>query len=90
MKFGRVSIPLESFVCSEPKQHFIMFIAAWSRYDRVHLKSALTHICLVDLIIESIPKFRGVWCTFSFVFNYKEKILEANAVDPDLTLCCVV
>ena len=31
---------------------------------------------------ESICKFRGVWCTFSFLFYFEQKSLQANSEDP--------
>ena len=38
---------------------------------------------------ESISNFRGVWCTFSFLFYFEYISLLANREEPDLGLHCL-
>ena len=47
-----------------------------------HLPSGLFHPYQLD---GSILNFRGVWCTFSFLFDFKYIFLLANSEDPDQT-----
>ena len=47
-----------------------------------HLPSGPVHPYQLD---ESISKFRGVWCTFSFLFYFEYIFLLANSEEPDQT-----
>ena len=48
-----------------------------------HLPSGLFHPYQLD---ESISNFRGVRCTFSFLFDFEYIFLLANSEDPNQTL----
>ena len=47
-----------------------------------HLLSGLFHPYQMD---ESISSFKGVWCTFSFLFCFEWIFLLANSEDPEQT-----
>ena len=48
-----------------------------------HLPSGPVHAFQLD---ESVSSFRGVWCTFSFLFYFELIFLLANSEDADQTL----
>ena len=52
-------------------------------YLNPHLPSGPVHPYQLD---KSISNFRGVWCTFSFLFYFEQIFLLANGEDPDQTL----